>query len=298
MPITKSLLGPVFSLMLCAVLPTTAHAQQMNGAIGAWASIQNLSFSVIDLDVNDGVAASMSFAQGVYGPGGHTIANAWTSLDSNALGEQLSGLPLNTEFMLPTSHASSQDGVFASTTVTANGMSSSALATVLGAEGVAAASARSQFDGIYAPSYPYTIWLTPNTQLVVSALASTFATVGTGCSDPFGYCGSAYADARLVGRRIEDNRIAEHFVSAFTSNAGLGGLTFTDAARAPTVQSTGSSGLLSITFTNATAAAVSQHLTVETAAVVTAVPEPSTYALIGMGLALVVSARRKKLTRA
>ncbi len=276
------------------VLATVAHGQEMTGALGAWSTIQNLTFTLIDLDPTDGVTASMSFAQGVYGPGGHTIANAWTSLDTNSLGDQVSGLPLNNEFMLQTSQTSTQAGVFANTTVNENGMSSMATSTVLGGDAAAMATTRSQFNGIYSPSYPYTIWLSPNSQLVVSAFASTFAAVGTGCSDAHGYCGSAYADARIFGRRIEGDRIAEIFQSSFTSNAGLGGITFTDASRIPTGLVASHSGQLSITFTNDTAHAVSQHLTVETAAVVTAVPEPSTYALMALGLAFMVSAKKKR----
>lgn len=276
-----------------ALSAPAVQAQEMNGALGAWATIQNLSFTVIDLDLNDGVAASMSFVDGVHGRGGHTYANAWTSLDSNGLGEQYSSLPLNTEFMPTASQTSSQAGVFANTTVSSNGMTSAATATVLGATGVAAATSRTQFDGIYAPSYPYTLWLTPNTQLMVSALASTFAAVGTGCGEAQGFCGSAFADARLIGRRIEGDRIAENFTSSFTSNAGLGGISFAEASRVPTSQLSAAGGLLSITFTNATAALMSQHLTVETSAVVTAVPEPSTYALMAMGVALVALRRRR-----
>jgi len=292
-------LAPVCCLL---ALASPAHADTL---ISGSAQIGDFVFTLVDLDANDGITPAYWFDQAADGPRGYTDGWARTGLPDAGL-EQFDAHS-QTTYLSQVALTSSRGGVSSTTTVSPSGLSSLGESSRLGSAFLAAA--RSVTQPI-PTGYPYTMWITPNTQLTVSAFASTSAAVGTTCSWKWStLCGSAHAELSMIGRVIEDGHITQLLTSSLSSDAGLGQFITTGFDGLPlfTVPyfddgghgiANSSAGTLSITFVNATAQPSSEYLQLDVGVFAQAVPEPSVWALTLAGLAAGVTLRRRPVSAA
>jgi len=259
--------------------------------ISGSAQIGDFVFTLVDLDANDGITPAYWFNQAADGPAGYTDGVARTGLPGAGL-EQFD-MHSQTTYLSNVDLASSRAGISSSVSVDGSGMASNGWTSRLGSGFLSNARAVTQPIPI---GYPYTMWITPNTQLTVSAFASTSVAVGNVCSWRWStLCGSAHAEVVMTGRVIENGTIARLLTSSMSSDAGLGHYITVGVDGLPdfTVPyfddgglgiANGNAGTLSITFVNATAQASSEYLELDLGVFARAVPEPSTTALMLGGL--------------
>jgi len=286
---------------LCVVFGD-ARADNQDTDVAGGSFISGLTFRLIDLDQNDGITPTYWLDTQNGMPAGYTNALARTGLGAASVVD--SRLDSTTNFLAQGLVTSNQGGVTSSGYVGSSGIGSVGAATQAGASFASAVRSVTQpLPG----GYPYTLRITPNTQLVVTAFATTFATVGTGCdTHPSGLCGSVRTEAIMSGRVVSNGVIIDAPTSAIYSNAGLGEYVTFGVDDLPLFRtgldainygrSNFASGLLSLTFTNASAYEASEHLQLDTLVVAQAVPEPGTYALMLAGLGAIgfVSRRRRR----
>jgi hypothetical protein len=289
-----------------ALLTTSSFALAEDAYLGGWSQISGLTLTVVDLDLNDGVAAAYWF-DGSTSSGdptlGYTNGLARTGLGGSNPNVMDSRIDSYANFLSPGFVSSAQNGTAAGVSVNSSGMQTSGAIALSGAS--FASTVRSATQPIPG-GYPYTLWVTPNTQLVVTAVATTFAAVSTGCNWQVAtsLCGSVHAEASLSGRVIDGGVVSEILSSKISSDAGSGAFYTYDQSglpmfvTGPNADQFGplnlSTSVLSITFTNNTTSARSEYLELESTVVAQAIPEPSTYALMIAGLAALSWAARRR----
>ena len=290
----------IYLLSLSAAASATLPAHAADVAVAGTSFISGLTFTVIDLDPNDGIAASYRFDTVGGAPAGYTDALVNTGTGNGSV----QSVPFNstTNFLAPGIATSAQPGVVGSAQVGKSGIASEGAVTAFGA-GVASTVRTATQD--VSIGFPFTLWLAPNTALVASAYASTTASVNGGCGVyPSGLCGSVHTEAIMTGRVVSGGVITDVLTSSISSDAGVGnfvtfgldGLPLFDTGlnAVNNGKKDKSSGLLSITFTNNSLFETSQYLQLDTVVAAQAVPEPGTYALMLAGLlGLGLAARRR-----
>lgn len=250
-----------FALVLAASASTALLQPAV--AMTATATLSNLTFTVTSLD---GGPAWFTIGTGPDDPGGSTWAQTmavWNGVDSSFDTQSVPGI------LAPLSLSSTVTGAAAQAEATFNSVSANAV--VEGVAGYASGNTVVATSG-------GTIHFSPNSTLVISADASSFAEVSEVCASTLG-CGEARAYVQLFG----SSSTTGGQNAAFTSYA----LTHKDDFDAQ-------SDTLTLSFTNqdvesniyllVSVLAWTQNLGPDH---VLAVPEPGTYALMLGGLALI-----------
>ena len=291
----------VYLLSLGAAVSISPSAHAVDVAVAGTSFISGLTFQVIDLDPNDGIAASYRFDTQGGAPAGYTDALVTTGVGSGSV----QNAPFNStsNFLAPGIATSAQAGVVGSAQVGKGGLASEGAVTNYGA--AVSSTVRTATQDV-STGFPFTLWLAPNTALIASAYATTTASVNGGCSVyPSGLCGSVHTEAIMTGRVVSGGVITQVLQSGISSDAGVGtfltfgfdGLPVFDTGLDAVTygKKDKSSGLLSITFTNNSLFETSQYLQLDTVVAAQAVPEPATYALMLAGLlGLGLTARRRR----
>jgi hypothetical protein len=255
-------------------------AAPLAGAVNATASasMTDLTFQVIDLTPNDGMAAGFTFEQAQNGAAGDLRVSSRV-VDHTTGQSDHDDLRLLSGLLTPASVNNSTGAVVSSVDAGPAGFFASGSST---AEISNFASETTFMTGVERVpgdlfSYdPFTWTVLPYTQLVISASAVTSASVDTDCGvRPVNSCKSSFAAVSLRGGFLA----SELPFSMVSSSAGAGFPTFSDS----------DSGLLTLTFVNDTADPMLAYWRFEVQALgqiaLTPVPEPSTYALLLAGLA-------------
>lgn len=287
---------------LCSGFIVTASGTTLAAvdvAVSGGSRIGGLQFTVVDLDLNDGIAAGYTFISGAQGPVGHSFARALTTAASDPPCPDCGWIDSTDGFLQPLSKASLGTDMHASLSIAASGIEAAGSTHQPGSSLLAIGYSRASSP----PAASFPLLLTANTQLVVTALADTFATVSTGCAwEPAGLCGDVRAQAELSGRMMLPGAGTQS--ATLTSVAGEHLLhPFVDAFGQPIIVWDAPTGygpsdtdqsFLSITLSNPTALSVGAYLQLDAVLVATAVPEPATYALLAMGLGMLALAARRR----
>ena len=273
-----------------AAIATPTWAYQSS----ALATLSGLTFSVTDLNPDDGIEAGFSFAgMTSIGAGAYSLALGG-AMNYGPLVYQLQPL---SEIFARSDTASIVHGstMFGTAGQSGNLLYSSGTTTAF----MSSAHGHATFQSGYIRSFNDSFSVNPNTQLTVTGLATLHAAVNGTCDAVLYACDVAWADASLTFGWLTDLGVSGPEV--YSTEVGVRA----NAALQPTTvelleQSLTQELQLSLyNRSNETQYALLQAVTYAGASYdwdppppVTPIPEPSTYALMLAGLAAVVGRRR------
>lgn len=279
----RALRSKLIRWSLCAVaagLAPASWAQSNTPVIYGAAAITGLSIRVVDLDLYDGIDATYRFLPSPEGVTGFSSSN----MQVTHLGQEtwLSSGEAAVNFMQFPGFQGQVDGVTGVVAPLSNGVAVAASASGQGTSFFVAGLSQTLYYGYLAHS----LWIAPHTQIDISINATTFAAATGICSfDDADDCGYVRSTAFLQGSTMTSGDLP---FATLVSEANYGG------------QSTAlANGLLTISLTNFSDLADRAYLHADAQVHgVTPVPEPSTYALMLVGMLALGGAYRRKLARA